>query len=256
MRTRRGLSQRDRRRMPIRTRLLAALPLVMLASSAAAQEGIEASGRQAESVTFTIGKIFTFLFLTLGPLKVLGPFAKGTRGADDRTKRKLALQSTMLAVIAVLVASTLGEIVLRKWNVSLGALLMTTGLILFLVALKPILEQFAPHGAQGTHPGAEPAPIVSPMALAFPTIVTPYGIAVLIVLMSLSRTDSTEMQVMVIALVILLLDLIFMLFAERILKTPLVAPALGIVAAVLGVLQVALGVQAMLAALRVLGYHP
>lgn len=255
MRTRRGLRQEDRQSRPIRTRVLAALPLAVLATSAAAQEVTNAAAGQAESVTFTIGKMFTFLFLTLGPLKLIGPFTKATRGRDRATKQKLALHSTMLAVLAVLVASTLGERILSKWNVSVGSLLMTAGLILFLIALKPILEQFAPHDAHEKPAGAE-TPLISPMALAFPTIVTPYGIAVLIVLMSLRQSDSMALQVLAIALVVLLLDLIAMLFAEPILKTPLVAPTLGIVAVVMGVLQVALGVQAMVTALRLLGYHP
>ena len=52
---------------------------------------------------------------------------------------------------------------------------------------------------------------------------------------------------------VLLLNLLAMLFADRILKAPFVAPALGIVGAVLGVLQIALGVQAAVVGLRILG---
>lgn len=51
---------------------------------------------------------------------------------------------------------------------------------------------------------------------------------------------------------ILMLDLLAMLFAERILKTPVVASALAIVGSVMGVLQVALGIQIVVLALRLL----
>jgi multiple antibiotic resistance protein len=224
------------------------------ASIAAAQQVAESAAGQPVSVTFTLGKMFTFLFLTLGPLKLLGPFAKATQGVDTGTKRRLALKSTGIALLGVLVASTLGENTLRKWNVSIGALLMTAGLILFLTALKPILEQFAGQEVQEKQAPVEGAPLISPMALAFPRIVTPYGVAILIVLMSLSETDTTSMQVLLVAIFVLLLDLLAMLFAEQILKTPLVGAALGIVGVVMGVLQVALGVQAMVAALRLLGF--
>ena len=54
---------------------------------------------------------------------------------------------------------------------------------------------------------------------------------------------------------VLLLDLLAMLFADRILKTPFVAVALGIVGAVMGVLQAALGIEAIVLALRLLGYR-
>lgn len=43
-----------------------------------------------------------------------------------------------------------------------------------------------------------------------------------------------------------------MLFAERILKAPLVASALAIVGSAMGVLQVALGIQIVVLALRLL----
>jgi multiple antibiotic resistance protein len=90
--------------------------------------------------------------------------------------------------------------------------------------------------------------------LAFPTIVTPYGIAVLIVLVTLGRGNTTRLlEILVTAGVVLLLDLLAMLSAERVLKAPFVAPALAIVGAVMAVLQVALSVQAILLACRLLG---
>jgi multiple antibiotic resistance protein len=248
-----GLSPECGQKIRIYAKLSAALALILFASSAAAQEVLQSSAGEPRSVTFTFGKMFTFLFLTLGPLKVIGPFAKATRGRERAIKRKLAWQSILIALIALLIAATMGENILRKWNVSIGALMMTAGLLLFLVALKPILEQFS--GREEPAPSTETGPLISPMALAFPTIVTPYGIAILIVLMSLRSSDQSAMSVMAVALVILALDWIAMLFAHRILKTPLVPVALGIVGAVLGVLQVALGVQAVVGALNLLGFR-
>ena len=122
---------------------------------------------------------------------------------------------------------------------------LTAGIVLFLVALRPVLEQYATHEprTQGEVPAEVPATSPSALAfspLAFPTIVTPYGIAVLIIGVTLGRHDSDSGRVAF----VLLLNLLAMLFADRILKAPFVAPALGIVGAVLGVLQIALGVQA------------
>jgi multiple antibiotic resistance protein len=90
--------------------------------------------------------------------------------------------------------------------------------------------------------------------LAFPTIITPYGAALLILLMSL-RSGQTAVLVKIIgiAVLVLALDLVAMLTADRILTTPAVRPTLGILGSVLSVLQVALGVQAIIEALRLLG---
>ena len=41
-------------------------------------------------------EIFTFLFVMLGPLKLLGPFVQRTRGLDDATVRQIALDKKIL----------------------------------------------------------------------------------------------------------------------------------------------------------------
>jgi multiple antibiotic resistance protein len=224
---------------------------------AAAQEAIVDLGAQAPAAPFSLGKIFILLFLTLGPLKLLGPFAEITRGHDTAFKRRLAFESTIIAILALLVAVTLGARILQTWGISLGALQITAGIILFLIALQPVLEQYRPRELRAELPAATPAPTVSALAfspLAFPTIVTPYGIAVLILLVALREGDITKVFLILgVTAVVLMLDLLAMLGTDRILKTPLIAPALGILGAVLGVLQVALGVQAVVGGLRLLG---
>jgi multiple antibiotic resistance protein len=234
--------------------VLVGLPLLALATTVSAQEVTESATGQAQSVTFSFGEIFTFLFLTLGPLKLLGPFASMTRGHDAAFKRRLAVRGTLIAVIAILFACTSGVSTLRKWRVSVGSLSLTAGIVLFLVSLKPVLEQFANLELRSQAIPASDAPVPSPMMLAFPTIVTPYGIALLIVLATLRAEDTSVIQIVGIVAVVLLLDLIAMLYADRILSTPFVALALGIMGAVMGVLQVALSVSVMILALRLLGF--
>lgn len=228
--------------------------LALLVPAAAAQRVIDNSSGAPQSVNFSLGKIFTFLFLTLGPLKLLKPFHSMTRGCSAELRKSLALRSTLISLIAIILASISGSTILHNWGISIGSLLLTAGLVLFLVALKPILEQFAQNNPQAMPEPAQDASPPSPMQLAFPTIVTPYGIAILIVLVSLHSDTSSFLQILGVAVFILLLDLLAMLFADRILKTPLVAIALGIIGVVMGVLQVALGVSACVLALHLLGF--
>jgi len=206
---------------------------------------------------FSFGDVFTFLFLTLGPLKILGPFATMTRGRDATFKRQLAVQGIVIAVIALFAAATIGAKLLNKWGISVGALLMTAGVILFMVALRSVLEQYAPQSRPEAP--ATAAVDASPTTLAFsplafPTIVTPYGVAVLVLMVTFCQGHiAAVLQVLGVAGFVLVLDLLAMLSADRIFRTPFVAPVLGIVGAVLGVLQVALGVQAVMTGLRLLG---
>ena len=57
---------------------------------------------------FSPGKVFTFLFLMLGPLKVIGPFAAMTAGWDGSLKRRLAFRAIAIAAVGLLAAVTLG----------------------------------------------------------------------------------------------------------------------------------------------------
>ena len=96
-----------------------------------------------------------------------------------------------------------------------------------------------------------PLKVIGPFAK---TIITPYGAALLILLMSLRSGQTTILLGIIgIAGLVLVLDLVAMLTADRILTTPAVRPTLGILGSVLSVLQVALGVQAIVDALRLLG---
>jgi multiple antibiotic resistance protein len=86
--------------------------------------------------------------------------------------------------------------------------------------------------------------------LAFPVIVTPYGIAALIVFLSFAPDVESQIQIGLIVVAILALDLLVMLFARKLLTT--LGIFLAILGAVLAVVQVALGLQIIHNSLRAL----
>ena len=197
-----------------------------------------------------LDQIFLFLFMSLGPFNVIAPFAAMTRGQNDGFRRRLALQGTVIAAIALVVAATVGARILRNWAVSTESLLLTGGIILFVVALRRILQQYAPLAARPTPP---PAASLAFSPLAFPTIVTPFGVSVLVISLRLRPGNYAAVEILALAAVVLLLDFVAMLFADRILHAPLVASSFQILGAVMVVLQVALGIEVMLYGLRRLG---
>jgi len=221
-------------------------PGVVWAAAAAATAEVQA--RQ-----FPVAQIFTFLFLMLGPFKIIGPFAKVTKGVDAASTRQLALWATLFSSLALALAAVLGESMLSSYGIPLPVLALAAGIILFLVALLHVLEQFTSPEPEGADASAlSPLPIMklalSP--LAFPTIVTPYGIAALVVFMALSPDLQGRLTVGAILLVIMLLNLVVMLVTKRIL--PVLGLLLPILGAVLGVVQVALGLQIINSSLRAL----
>jgi multiple antibiotic resistance protein len=203
----------------------------------------------------SLAEAFTFLFVTLGPLNIIVPFAAMTKGRTSASKRRLAFKAILLATIALLVAATLGAKTLQAWGVSGGALLLAAGAILFLVALQPVLSGYNPGGALPSLAAADRTPSESELAfspLAFPTIVTPYGLALLILLFTLHPLDSGGLRILLIAAFVLASDLLAMLCTDLIAKIPFIKPALDILGYVIGALLIALGVQAVADGLRFL----
>jgi multiple antibiotic resistance protein len=193
------------------------------------------------------GAIFTLFFVTLGPLKVLGPFVQLTHDADEPMMRRIAVRAFVLAVIAVVVGGFAGRALLENWRISASAMLLSGGLIFALVGLGLVLEQYQP-----AHPPPPPlpaAPMAAAMRITFPIVVTPYGIAALIVVLANSRDAGRTGGILAILLAVMVLNLLAMLYARRMMGGVTVM-VLQIVGAVLGVLQVALAIEMILRALR------
>jgi len=194
-------------------------------------------------------QIFTLLFLMLGPFKIIGPFSKITQGADPKLIRQIAIRSMMFSSIALLLAAFLGQRIISNFDIPLPILAISGGLILFLVALLTIIKQF------GTATSNEEKNIVPTLnialsPLAFPIIVTPYGIAAIIVFLALSPDLSGKLYVGAIVLAIMALNLILMLITRHIYK--FLAVFLSLLGAILGIVQVAVGLMIIYNQFRIL----
>lgn len=196
-------------------------------------------------------KIFALLFLMLGPMKILLPFVRLTRGADPHFRRQLATRAVIFSGAALAIAGLLGHRMLQNFNIPIPVLALTGGLVLFLVALQTVLEQFQrPDAPRGEAPKPDLASAINP--LAFPTIVTPYGIAAMIIFVSLAEDDpAAQLVIGSLVIAILFLDWLAMLYAHWILKH--LGTALQVFAVVLGVTQIALGLLIILQSLSVIG---
>jgi multiple antibiotic resistance protein len=190
--------------------------------------------------------VFTILFLMLGPFKIIGPFTQITQAADPALTRNIALRGTAYATITLLVAALIGEGILTNYGIPIPILAISGGIILFLVALLNIIQQFSPPAKKDENP-IVPTLKMAISPLAFPTIVTPYGIAAVIVFFAIAPDLNTKLIIGAIVLGIMLLNLIFMLVNRHIFKY--LALILPILATILGVVQVALGLQIIYKAL-------
>jgi len=192
-------------------------------------------------------EIFTIFFITLGPLKIFGPFVQRTHGLDDAKVRQIAVRAFLIATVSAIAGGFVGGVLLANWRISIGAMEIAGGLVFLLVGLRQLLEQYEP--PQVPDAVLPASPTAAALKLVFPVVLTPFGIAAVIVLLALSA-DVGRTQIIVEMLVaVMLLNLVAMLFARKILVGATII-VLQILGAVLGILQAGLAVQIILRGLR------
>lgn len=247
------------RRVACPSHMLLGLAVLVLAFTAwdMAAQAADASppGGEAEEVRLGPKQMFLLLFLMLGPIKILAPFVTMSQGLDRADQRRLATRAVLFSAVALAIAGLMGRTMLENFNMPPPVLALTGGLVLFLVALKTVMEQFSASPRPAEPPPAASRPDLRKIALtplAFPTIVTPYGVAATIVFVALAADDlGAKLMVGGVVLIILALDWLAMIFAHAILRW--LATALQIFAVVLGVAQIGIGLQVILRSLSQMG---
>src|SRR6516225_641039 len=157
-------------------RLTAIVVLTLVPFAAAAQS----AGVLATKRPITWGMIFALLFLMLGPIKLLGPFAAATKDCDRVFRFRPATRAFLFSAAAVTIAALLGQQMLGNFAIPVLVLQIAAGLILFLVALQAVMHQYdVTRPPERTHP-----PLLAHAFYphAFPTILVPYDNAVFIIL--------------------------------------------------------------------------
>jgi small neutral amino acid transporter SnatA (MarC family) len=189
-------------------------------------------------------EVFIMLFVTFGPINFINRFYRMTAGANAKPLVGLAVRSVAIATVASVLSAFVGSFMLEKWQVSVTAVALTGAIALFVAAMQSILALY-----NGSAPGAEVAaqnPAAAASQLVFPHIATPYGIAVLMVLLMLAPDSAREIYITL--LIVMLINLIMMLLVKPIMRV--LGIPLGLLGTVVAVLQVALSIQFALFAIR------
>ena len=197
----------------------------------------------------SISTIATILFMTIGPLKIIPAFVKLTYQSEPEVIKKLALRAFALSTSAIVIIALASQNLLDKYDMMISALIAAAGIVLFLISIKTVLSQYGNNEKkQSTPPPENPlTALISP--LTFPTILTPHGIALVMIFMSISKQlDNNSNQILGIIIILMILNVICMLFAKQILNflKPTVLQVLGLV---LGIIQLALAINYIFAAI-------
>lgn len=199
---------------------------------------------------FDAALIFAVLFLLLGPVRLIIPYAKLAAGFDAAAKWKIALVAAGIATGICIFVALLGEGLLAKYDIAFASVRVAGGLLLTVSALKNIVFPEVGPSFSVERRGL----FETGLSVATPVIVSPVGIAAILVF-SMAASDAVAARETVLFPLVGLMaaNLVVMLLIDFIMKIPGLRSVLYLIAAVLSLVQVALGVDAMMAGLGIIG---
>ena len=196
-------------------------------------------------------EILLLLLVTIGPTKAAAMYLSLTAGVEPALKRQIAIRAVATAAIVCAVFALLGQALLGLFHVTIPAMLVAGGMILFIFAVHLVLDDDHHDASQD---GLRPAPSldVAAFPLAVPLMASPQGLVAIVAISSADSGWSTRIEMLVLVLVVMAINLVFLLFADRIFSK--ISPAvLKVVMRVFGLLLCGLAVQLVIIGLQKLG---
>lgn len=197
----------------------------------------------------SLSRIGIIFFMTIGPIKIIPVFVKLTENASKQVRIKLAIRSWALSTSAIMAVALTSQNILDKYKISLSALIAAAGIVLFLISLKMLLAQYDTRENNPLPTPENPLhALISP--LTFPTILTPQGIALVMISMTIAqRLDNNAHNILGLIIMIMTLNLICMLYARPILNV-LKPSLLKVLSTVLSIIQLALAISFLFSAIN------
>ena len=205
---------------------------------------------------------FVTFFVVIDPAGCAPIFAGLTKGASAAHRRAMALRSTGVAAIVLLLFALFGEDLLRTLGISLAAFRIAGGIMLFLIALEMVFEkrtqrreeradEITRKAAEAARPLEEEDISVFPMAI--PMIAGPGSIATAMLLTSRAEGWVEGGIVLAALAATLLLTLLALLAAAPMMRVlgdkveAMVTRMLGVILAALAAQFVVDGIKASFA---------
>jgi multiple antibiotic resistance protein len=195
---------------------------------------------------------FLLLLIGIGPKIALVPFLDATADMPEATKRRVLRKMLTTAAIVAALLLILGGLLTRLLHFSPGALGVSSGIILLVIALAMVLGHQGGSGG-GDHPvqGRDPMQ-VAVFPLAVPYLLNPSGIVVLVTLSA--EASSVAVLAVAVGVLIVVLAIDVVVFREAVHVSSKLDPSRMLVTEkVFGFLLAALGVQLILNGLSDVG---
>ncbi|MGB6455977.1 MAG: MarC family protein [Streptosporangiaceae bacterium] len=195
--------------------------------------------------------IFLLLLIGVGPKIALVPFLETTSTMPPATRRRVMRKMLTTASSAAVVLLVLGGLLTRLLHFSPGALGVSSGVILLIIAVAMVLRQN--DGSSGGTAQKDQDPMQAAVfPLAVPYLLNPAGIVVLVTASAEASSVAVFAVVVGILIVILALDVAVFRWAARV-SDHMDASRMLVTEKIFGFLLAALAVQLILTGLADVG---
>ena len=200
--------------------------------------------------TFVIDT-FLLLLIGVGPKIALVPFLETTSTMPQETRRRVLRKMLTTAASAAVVLLVLGGLLTRLLHFSPGALGVSSGIILLIIAVAMVLGRNDESGGGMADKNRDPMQ-AAVYPLAIPYLLNPAGIVVLVTASAEARSVAVFAVVVGILIAILALDVAVFRWAARV-SDHMDASRMLVTEKIFGFLLAALAVQLVLNGLADVG---
>jgi small neutral amino acid transporter SnatA (MarC family) len=194
---------------------------------------------------------FLLLLIGIGPKIALVPFLDTTTGMPESTKRRVLRKMLTTAASVAAILLILGGLLTRLLHFSPGALGISSGIILLVIALAMVLGRQVGSGGDHSVQGRDPMQ-VAVFPLAVPYLLNPAGIVVLVTLSAEASSVAVLAVAVGVLVVVLVVDVVVFRLAVQV-SSKLNEGRMLVTEKVFGFLLAALGVQLVLNGLSDVG---
>ncbi|MGJ8667891.1 MAG: MarC family protein [Oceanococcus sp.] len=204
---------------------------------------------------FALDTFITF-FVVIDPVGMAPIFVGLTTGASAEYRRKMAIRGALIGAGILIGFAAVGQLLLDAMGISLPAMRIAGGILLFLVAIDMLFARQS--GLRSTTESeteeAHFRPDISVFPLAIPLMAGPGGITTVLLLVSAAQGDWAQIGLgMGIMLLVLAMALLALLFASSLTRL-LGEIGSNVISRVLGVILSALAVQFVITGIAALGF--
>ncbi len=185
---------------------------------------------------------FVTLFIVIDPIMVTPIFAALTKGEARAGRLRVSLEAAFFSAVILTFFGLAGNFLLHHLGITMPAFRTAGGILLFLMGFRMFFDPDSETQAKTPGPKASARENIAFFPLAIPLLAGPGAIATIMLLMGPDRTLAERGAALSAAYVVLLMAVLFMVFASRI-GDALGRTGMNVITRLLGMLLMALSTQ-------------